>query len=102
MKKTNKSSKRKKNKVTIKNITNYIQKNRKNIILIIALFLFIYITHAIFNDKITELDKLVHSHILNIRSESLTNILLTITNISSAYSLIVISIILIAIIKNKK
>ena len=86
----------------IENIINYIKENRKTIILIISSFLFIYITYAIFNDKITKLDTNIHSYILSIRNETLTNTLILITNISSAYSLIVLSIILLASIKNKK
>ena len=45
---------------------------------------------------------MVHSYILNIRNDTLTNTLIIITNISSAYSLIVISILLLAIMKKKK
>lgn len=103
-KKTNNKTKRKKtnqNNNIIK-IMNYIKENRKSIILIISLILFIFITYAIFNNKITELDQLVHSHILNMRNDTLTNTLIIITNISSAYSLIVITILLLAIIKKKK
>ena len=95
-----KISKRKKKKID--NIINYIKENRKTIILVISSFLFIWITYAIFNDKITELDNNVHSHILGIRNDSLTNILILITNISSAYALIVLSIILLATMKKKK
>jgi len=91
----------KKNK-QFKKFINYIQDNKKNIILITAITLFIFITFAIFNDKIYNLDQSVHSYILSIRNNSLTNILIIITNISSAYALIVLSIILLAIIKNKK
>ena len=95
-----KISKRKKKKID--NIINYIKENRKTIILVISSFLFIWITYAIFNDKITELDNNVHSHILGIRNNSLTDILILITNISSAYALIVLSIILLATMKKKK
>lgn len=93
---------KKKNNITKKQIITYIKDNRKNIIIIISLILFTFITYAIFNNKITQLDQVVHSHILNIRNDTLTNTLIIITNISSAYSLIVISILLLAIIKKKK
>ena len=92
----------KKNKKKINNIINYINENKKTIILVISSFLFIWITYAIFNDKITELDNRIHSYILGIRNDSLTNILILITNISSAYALIVLSVILLASMKNKK
>lgn len=86
----------------MKKTINYILENKKNTILIISSVLFIFITYAIFSDKINYLDSLVHSYILGIRNDNLTNILLTITNISSAYALIVLSIILLIIIKEKK
>ena len=84
------------------NIINYIKKNRKMIILTISLFLFICITYAIFNNKIINLDEKVHSYILSIRNDNLTSILTIITNISSAYALIVLSILILVIMKNKK
>lgn len=86
----------------MKNIINYIKENKKRIILIVSLLLFVFITHAIFNDKISHIDELVHSYILSIRNKKLTSILLIITNISSAYALIVITILLFFIIKNKR
>lgn len=98
----NNRKKQKKNNLNINNIIKYLKDNKKTIILISAIILFILITYAIFSDKIITLDETVHSHILNIRTNSLTNTLIIITNISSAYALIVISIILLAIIKNKK
>lgn len=102
-KKQTKSTKKKNtNNITKKQIITYIKDNRKNIIIITSLILFVFITYAIFNNKITQIDQMVHSHILNMRNDTLTNTLIVITNISSAYSLIVISILLLAVIKNKK
>ena len=86
----------------MKNILYYIKDNTKKIILMISALLFIIITYFIFSDKINYLDDLVHSYILGIRNDNLTSILLTITNISSAYALIVLSILLLIIIKDKK
>ena len=100
--KTNTTKKRNKNNETKNELINYIIDNRKTIILYASLFLFVLITIAIFNNKITELDQSVHTHILNMRNDTLTNTLIIITNISSAYSLIVISILLLAILKKKK
>ena len=85
-----------------KKIIKYIKENRKTIILAVSLVLFTIITYAIFSDKIDTLDKNIHSYILNIRNENLTSILITITNISSAYALIVLSILLLLIMKKKK
>jgi len=86
----------------MKKTINYIKENKKNIILIISAVLFTIITYFIFSDKINYLDTSVHSYILGIRNDNLTSILLTITNISSAYALIVLSILLLIIIKEKK
>ena len=101
MKTSPKKKNNKNNKINNELIT-YIKDNKKTIILYTSLFLFILITFAIFNNKITELDQSVHTHILNMRNDTLTNTLIIITNISSAYSLIVISILLLAILKKKK
>ena len=97
-----KTKKKNKNNINIDSIIKYLKNNKKKIILITATTLFILITYAIFADKINSLDEAVHSFILNMRTNSLTNTLIIITNISSAYALIVISIILLTIIKNKK
>lgn len=86
----------------MKKTLNYIKENKKKIILISSAVLFTIITYFIFSDKINHIDALVHSYILGIRNENLTSILLTITNISSAYALIVLSILLLIIIKDKK
>lgn len=85
-----------------KKILKYIKDNRKIIILTISLILFTIITYAIFNDKINTIDQNIHSYILNLRNNNLTSILITITNISSAYALIVLSILLLLIMKKKK
>ena len=99
---TKSTKKKNTNNITKQKIITYIKDNKKNIIISISLILFIFITYAIFNNKITQIDQTVHSHILEMRNDTLTNTLIIITNISSAYSLIVISILLLAIIKNKK
>ena len=85
-----------------KKILKYIKDNRKIIILTISLILFTIITYAIFNDKINTIDQNIHSYILNLRNDNLTSILITITNISSAYALNVLSILLLLIMKKKK
>ncbi len=86
----------------MKKTLNYIKENKKKIILITSAVLFTIITYFIFSNQINHLDTLVHSYILGIRNKNLTSILLTITNISSAYALIVLSILLLIIIKEKK
>ena len=72
------------------------------IIIAILLGLFITITILIFNGKFDKIDEAVTSFILSIRNNKLTNIMSVITNISSAYSLIVITILLIIFTKKKR
>lgn len=79
-----------------------IKKNKTNIFLIICIIIFIINTLLIISNKILSLDNIIHNYILTIRHDKLTNILLIITNISSAYSLIAISIILLLSSKKKK
>lgn len=86
----------------MKKLINYTNQNKKNIILIISLLLFTIITYTIFNNNIIKLDNLTHSYILNIRNNSLTNIMKIITNIASSITLITLTILLIIIFKNKK
>lgn len=86
----------------MKKILNYINLNKKNIILFSSLLLFIFITYSIFNDNFKYLDHITHKYILNIRSNNLTNIMKIITNIASSVSLIILSILLAIFLKNKK
>lgn len=76
--------------------------DRKVIISIIFLILFLLITCIVFANKTAYIDELVHSYILDIRNNKLTNVMTIITNICSVYSLVAISFILFVIIKNKK
>lgn len=77
-------------------------KNKKTIILFISLILFLFLTYTVFNNKINLIDNHIENFILSIRNDKLTNTMTIITNISSAYSLIVITILLLILIKNKK
>ena len=86
----------------MKEIKKYIKNNKKITIAFISLILLIFITIAIYNDNIKYLDTLTHTYLINIRNNSLTNILLIITNIANAYTLIALSFLLIIILKNKK
>lgn len=86
----------------MKKIKNLNFKDKKNIILFISLILFILLTYNIFNNKIAIIDSYIEGLILNIRNDKLTNTMTIITNISSAYSLIALSILLLLIIKKKK
>jgi len=76
-------------------------KDKKILIFSVCIFLFVILTYTVFNKKINILDTTVESFILGIRNNSFTNIMVIITNISSAYALLVISIILLVVIKKK-
>lgn len=80
----------------------YIKQKKQKIILIIVIILFILNTYLVISNKITTIDNLIHNYIISIRNPKLTSILLVITNISSAYALIAISIILLLSLKKKK
>ena len=79
-----------------------LKNDKKIIIFSICILLFIILTYSIFNQSINNIDELISSFIIDIRKDNLTNVMIIITNISSAYSLIVISIILFFVIKTKK
>lgn len=78
------------------------KENQKIIIAFFSFILFMILTYTIFNDGINKIDHHIENIVINMRNKKLTNFMITITNLSSAYSLIVISILLLAIIKNKK
>ena len=77
-------------------------KKRNKIILYISISIFILNTILILTGLIKPLDNLISSFIIGIRNDNLTKIMINFTNIGGAYSLIVISILLLFIIKNKK
>lgn len=68
----------------------------------ICIFFFIILTILVFTHTIMPLNDLITSFAISIRSDVMTKIMLTITNIARAYSLIVISILLLFFIKNKR
>ena len=75
---------------------------KAKIALIILTICFIILTILMYTNKLLFIDEWMNSTIISIRSKKLTNIMSIITNIGSAYSLIVITILLFCIIKNKK
>lgn len=79
-----------------------LKENKKEIIFSLSITLFTILTFLIFTDKISTLDSYIESLVLNIRNESLTDMMIIITNICSTYSLIVISTLLFIFIKKKK
>ena len=72
------------------------------ITLILLTIVFVVLTILMYTNKINFIDEWMSSLILSIRNKKITNIMNIITNISSAYSLIVITTLLFFIIKNKK
>ena len=87
----------------MKKITNYIKENKKTLILLsIPLTLFLLLSYAVFSNMIYDFDMWIHSFVLNIRSDSLTSILLFITDMASAKFLIILSVLLLIFYKKKK
>ena len=76
--------------------------NKKMVVLVVMLFLFIVLTILTKTHVIRPLDDMVESFVIGIRNDKLTNIMVVITNLSRAYFLISVSIILLFILKNKK
>ena len=78
--------------------------NKNLVFSAICLCLFAILTVLIVIDITDPIDAAIESIIIGIRNDSLTKIMISITNIGSAYSLIVITILitLFAIIKNKR
>ncbi len=76
--------------------------DKKMIILLVCILLFIILSIFVFTDNTTNIDNSVMSFMIGIRNNSLTKRMINITNIGSAYSLIVISLLLLIFIKNKK
>ena len=74
----------------------------KMIIGYICMFFFIVLTILVLTKAIMPLNDLITSFVISIRGDNMTKVMLTITNIARAYSLIVISILLLFFIKDKK
>lgn len=68
----------------------------------ICLFFFIILTVLVYTKTIMPLNDLITSFAISVRSDFMTKIMLTITNIARAYSLIALSILLLFLIKNKR
>ena len=86
----------------MKKKNNNIKLDKKYILPSITLSIFIIWTILVFTKIINPLDELVESFIIGIRNDNITKIMINMTNLGSAYSLIVISILLFFFIKNKK
>lgn len=79
-----------------------MKKSLKYIIMAIFLILFIIMIINVRNNPIFEIDKLVSEFMTNIRTNSLTTIIKILTNLGSGVFLIVLSVLLVIILKNKK
>ena len=61
----------------MKNVINYFKKNKKEVILItIIILLFSILSILVITNKTSNFDTMIHSHIINIRNQSLTKILI--------------------------
>ena len=87
----------------MKKIINYIKQNKKEIIFLISIIiLFAIISVLVITEKFNTIDTLTYSYILNIRNDSITSFLKTITNLAGASFLLALSCLLFIILKNKK
>lgn len=84
----------------MKKIFNF--RNKKTIFLLVLCLLFILLSILTLNNNLVSLDDLVHKIILSIRSNFLTMIFRVTTHAATSYFLIILTIILFIIIKNKK
>ena len=77
-------------------------KNKNMPLLYIYIGLFIILSVLVFTKITNPFDEMVSSFVIGIQNKSLTNVMKNLTNIGGAYSLIAVSLILLAILKNKK
>lgn len=81
---------------------NKIKFNKKLILPSITLGIFLIWSILVLTKIINPLDQLMESFVIGIRNDNITKIMINMTNLGSAYSLIVISILLLFFIKNKR
>lgn len=80
----------------------FIKKYGKWLIAAILLSIFILITHELLKDELKDFDTAIYNFIINIKSPFVTQIFKTITFFASPLFLIILSIILFFVFKNKK
>lgn len=81
----------------------HIEKKKNNMTLFIIFgILFVILSVLTFTGVMRPIDDAITSYIIGIRNTKLTNKMINITNIGGAYSLIVISLLLLVFIKKKK
>ncbi len=78
------------------------KKNIKTIIYTIPFILFIILTIFVVTNKITTIDNTIGEFIISLRNDSLNNTMIIITNISGAYALVALSLLILIIIKKKR
>ena len=76
--------------------------DRKMTIFYINISLFIIITILVLTKIINPLDDIVESFVIGIRNNNLTKMMINITNIGSAYSLIAVTTLLFFLIRDKR
>lgn len=86
----------------MKKFTNFMKKNLKWMIALIALVLFIAILRNIYKDNIVSFDDFYYEHISGIISSQVTSFVKIITNLGGAFALIFITGLFLAIPKNKR
>lgn len=91
---------KKENKKVKKNI-NLLSKKQKTICYI-CVILFVILTILVFTKVVNNFNVIIESFVIGLRTNKLTRVMKTISDIARAYSLISISILLLFIIRNKK
>lgn len=80
----------------------FVKRYLKFIVLAILVFIFAFVVHELFDDKLTSFDENIHSFIMNFESSFMTETFKTISFLSSPVFLIILSVFLFFIFRNKK
>lgn len=80
----------------------FIKKYAKWFIVAILLFIFVFITHELLKDELKDFDTAIYNFIISFKHPFITNMFKAITFLASPLFLIILSIILFFIFKNKK
>lgn len=85
----------------LKTIKNFINKNLKWFIFLLSLTIFLYIMKDVFSKEIISYDKSIYTIIAKFIREENTNIIKFITNLGSSFTLILITLIILCLVKER-
>jgi len=86
----------------MKRIFNVLKNNKHWYLLFLSLIVFLFILINVLNENTVKFDKKIYNAIISIKSDYMTNIFKVITEFGDATILIIITIIFLIILKNKK